>query len=279
MSFTISIEKVTVCVYTEHMSSSVLAIDFQNDFCKTDGALSVPGAVDDCARFAKFIKTNSKKIDDIHETLDTHPLFHIAHPNFWKDENGKEPPAYTTITYKDFSSGKYVPAVPALSKRVEEYLLTLESRGRYQLTIWPPHCIVASEGFSLYHDIDDAVHQWEKDVVGRSIDFIVKARNPLTEHYSAIHAEVPDPADPATRTNFALIDRLKKDDMIYVAGEALSHCVANTLRDLFVYIEPSHVTLLTDCTSNVKGFDDVGKKFIEEFTAKGMKTATSDLVI
>jgi nicotinamidase-related amidase len=261
------------------MSNSVFIIDPQNDFCSKNGSLSVPGAEDDCTRFAQFIKNNSNKIDSIHVTLDCHPYFHIAHPDFWRDEEGKEPAPYTTITYKDFSAGKFVTAIPELSKRADEYISTLENSGRYQLTIWPPHCIIATEGFCVYKDIDNAIHQWEKDVVGRSVDFIVKTRNPLTEHYSAIHAEVPDPSDSSTRTNFTLIDKLKGNGMIYVGGEALSHCVANTLRDLCVYIEPKKITLLEDCSSSVAGFDEVGRKFLEEYVSKGMHIASAESLV
>jgi nicotinamidase/pyrazinamidase len=263
-------------VYSYFMSISLLVIDPQNDFCSKDGMLSVPGAQDDCVRLRNFITANNVKLNEIHVTLDAHPFFHIAHPCFWTTDKEKEPDLYTTITYTDFIQGKYLPANPDLNKRVEEYLLALENRGRYQLTIWPPHCLVGSEGFAIYPVIFDAIHQWEMTKKGRLINFIEKAHNPMTEHYSALFAEVPDPSDPSTRTNFSLIDKLKTDDMIFVGGEALSHCVANTLRDLFVYIPPQNITLLTDCTSNVAGYEKTGSAFLTESTRKGMNLATSD---
>ncbi len=256
------------------MGFDLLVIDSQNDFCSKDGTLYVPNAEHDCQRIADFILHNLDKIDAIHMTLDTHPFFHIAHPIFWKDKNNAEPPVYTQITYEDFKNGIYTPVDKNLYQRVESYLLNLESRGRYTLTIWPPHCLFATPGACINEDIRAAAHTWEKEVPGRSINFVVKAANPLTEHYSAIQAEVPDPADPTTKTNFTLIEKLKHKH-IAVVGEALSHCVSNTIRDLCIYIPPEQITLVTDCTSNVAGFEYIGKEFLETYTARGMNTIVS----
>ncbi|MCR4713282.1 MAG: isochorismatase family protein [Treponemataceae bacterium] len=254
------------------MSYSLLIIDPQNDFCSPDGTLYVPGAEDDCSHLASFIDVNSEKIETIHITLDCHPNYHIAHPYFWVDNStGKNPVPFTIITYKDFLEKKFSPVDTSLRRQVENYLLSLENRGKYNLTVWPPHCLTATWGFCVEDNILNAVHKWELKHVGKNIDFIKKAANPLTEHYSAIQAEVPDPSDPSTRTNFVLIDKLKEADKIIVAGEALSHCVANTLRDLTVYIPAYKITVLVDCTSCVSGFEDEGKHFMEEFQSKGMQ--------
>ncbi len=48
-------------------------------------------------------------------------------------------------------------------------------------------------------------------------------------------------------------DRLSEADEVIVAGEALSHCVANT----------------------VLGFEQLGADFVAEMQARGMKTARS----
>ena len=179
---------------------------------------------------------------------------------------------YNTLIF--FARNKSVLVDKNLYQRVESYLLNLESRGRYTLTIWPPHCLFATPGACINEDIRAAAHTWEKEVPGRSINFVVKAANPLTEHYSAIQAEVPDPADPTTKTNFTLIEKLKHKH-IAVVGEALSHCVSNTIRDLCIYIPPEQITLVTDCTSNVAGFEYIGKEFLETYTARGMNTIVS----
>ena len=48
-------------------------------------------------------------------------------------------------------------------------------------------------------------------------------------------------------------DRLSEADVVIVASEALSHCVANTVR----------------------GFEQLGADFVAEMQARGMKTARS----
>lgn len=261
------------------MSVSLLLIDPQNDFCSSKGSLFVPGAEEDSKRLSAFIEKNVSKFNEIYVTLDCHPYFHIAHPNFWVDRNGKEVEPYTTITHTDFENGVYTPALLGLKPRVDEYLMSLENQGRYQLTIWPPHCVLGSEGFGVFPEVLKSLNSWEKSKAGNSIDYIIKSKNPLTEHYSAIRAEVQDPEDVSTRINYQFIEKLKKDDMIYVCGEALSHCVANTLKDLFVYISPRKVTLIRDCTSSVKGYEKVGDEFVDEYVSKGMNIINSDQLI
>lgn len=257
----------------------LLIIDAQNDFADPKGTLFTPGADKDCLRLSDFLHNNEKHFDQLIMTMDSHPQFHIAHPLFWKKADGSEVEPFTTITVNDFNEGKYKPAVAELAPAVKEYLLSLESRGKFQLTIWPPHCLIGSNGRCIVKPVFDAASSWEKNHIGKQIIYIDKALNPMTEHYSAVQAEVPDPNDERTRTNYYLIDKLKEADNIYVAGECLSHCVGNTLRDLFIYIKPENITLITDCTSSVVGFEEKGKSLLEEFKSKGMKTITSDSII
>ena len=54
-------------------------------------------------------------------------------------------------------------------------------------------------------------------------------------HYSAVQADVPDPADPTTQLNVGLIKTLENADLVALSGQALSHCVANTIRDIADY--------------------------------------------
>jgi nicotinamidase-related amidase len=72
-------------------------------------------------------------------------------------------------------------------------------------------------------------------------------------------------------------------DRIIVAGEALSHCVAATVRHLDEAMRGGgarKITLLTDCTSPVAGFEALGAAFVDELSANGMRTAaTRELVL
>jgi nicotinamidase/pyrazinamidase len=107
----------------------------------------------------------------------------------------------------------------------------------------------------------------------------VKGNNPFTEHFSGVKAEVPDPEDISTNMNAQLIESLEQADLILITGEALSHCVANTVRDIAnTFSDPRYIeklVLLTDASSNVGGFEFLGDGFIKDLTAKGMKTSTT----
>jgi nicotinamidase-related amidase len=123
-----------------------------------------------------------------------------------------------------------------------------------------------------------ALNQWSREHV-RTVHYQIKGLNAGTEHYSAIEAEVPDPADPHTLPDQDWIAHLQTADTIVIAGEALSHCVAGTVRDLANQLGDAHVhklLLLTDCCSAVSGFEEAGRAFVEELVARGMRTAHSN---
>ncbi|WP_199905516.1 hypothetical protein [Microvirgula aerodenitrificans] len=113
----------------------------------------------------------------------------------------------------------------------------------------------------------------------RTVDYVFKGMNPGTEHYSALCAEVPDPADPGTRPDPAWIARLAGADTLLIAGQALSHCVASTVRDLADALgDASRLLLLDDCSSPVAGFEALGREFVDEMVARGMRVERSDRV-
>ena len=253
----------------------LLIIDPQNDFCDPNGSLFVPGADIDCKNLASFIKKNSRKIDAIHITLDSHSTYHIAHPVFWKDSNGKNPDPFTIITEKDIADGKYIPVDKKLTETVKKYVQDLEAKGQFKLTIWPLHCIIGTWGNSVQKQIIEATQNWELDNPCKNSIYTRKAENPLTEQYSAIQAEVPIENDEATKINFTLIENLKQADKIIVAGEALSHCLANTVIDICKYIPANKITVLTDCTSPVTGYEKEANNFLEKMQNKGMHIAIS----
>lgn len=258
------------------MVNTLLIIDPQNDFCDEKGALPVPGAAEDCKKLTKMIHRLDKQINSIHVTMDTHHLFHIAHPIFWLDRNGKSPAPYTIITTEMLVSGVYRTAAPQYQHYAFEYVNTLEKTGKYNLCIWPPHCLIGSWGHDIYKVLSDSLIEWESSIPGRIVDYTYKGSNVRTEHYSAIRAEVSDAADPGSRTNFALIERIKGADNIVIAGEALSHCVANTVRDLITCIPTEKLIVLTDVSSNVPGFEKLGSDFTYDVATIGIRLMTSE---
>ena len=260
------------------MHVELLIIDPQIDFCDPDkGALYVGGAEHDIARLARMVRRLAPRLNDIHVTLDSHHLVDIAHPIFWRDSQGAHPDPFTTITTSDVEAGRWTTAQPSFYPRALDYVKALDAHGRYQLTIWPPHCLIGSQGHAVMPELFAALLEWEQRFA--LVDYVTKGSNIYTEHYSAVQAEVPDPSDPSTQINTGLIQSLMQADLIAVAGEAGSHCVANTVRDVannfgddsFV----SKLVLLTDATCPVTGFETHQSDFIREMTTRGMQLSTT----
>jgi nicotinamidase-related amidase len=100
----------------------------------------------------------------------------------------------------------------------------------------------------------------------------------MTEHFSALEAEVTDPSDPDTQYNLALHRALASADVLLVAGEALSHCVASSVRSLIARLQPAQIgriVLLTDCMSPVPGLEALGQDFFKEMADRGVKRSTT----
>ena len=118
--------------------------------------------------------------------------------------------------------------------------------------------------------LENAIAEWSH-VQGSFAEIIRKGQNPLPEHYSAVKAEVVTD-DSHTQVNEDLVQDLLAYDYVYVAGEALSHCLANTVRDMIRYdIDPKKIIILEDCTSNVTGFEELGASFNLEMELIGVR--------
>ena len=259
------------------MNIHLLGIDCQVDFCNPSGKLFVAGADKDMLRLAAMIKRLSKKINKIHMTLDSHDTIHIAHPIFLVDSNGNHPKPFTLISEEDVLKGTWRATRMAYQERLIKYVKTLKANGRYVLVCWPPHCITATSGWCLTNEINEALEIWCKDHFDK-IDYVVKGVNPLTEHYSIVKADVIDDTDPSTMINTELIKTLSEADVLLIAGEALSHCVANSvidIADLFGEENIKKIILLEDCSSSVSGFENLGKDFVTSMVKRGMKIAKS----
>lgn len=262
------------------MRVELLIIDPQNDFCDPKGSLFVANANNDMELLAGMVKRVGNKLFDIHITLDTHHFVDIAHPIFWTDSQGKHPDPFTIITADDvLNNGAWRTTNPAMQDRAGDYVKQLRDNGRYPLCIWPPHCLVGSWGYGVFPCLYEELLKWEESFA--MVDYVTKGSNFWTEHYSAVQADVPDPEDPDTQLNLkegGLIDTLQKADIIALAGEARSHCLANTVRDIannFGEENVSKMYLLEDATSDVPGFENLGNDFVSEMTNRGMKLATT----
>lgn len=253
---------------------SLVIIDPQRDFCKPDGALYVKGADEDMRRLATFIPKGD--FDRIHVTLDSHQWVHIAHPIFWTDERGESPTPFTVIGAED---DRWQARAPELKVYARDYVRQLSDKGRYALTIWPPHCVIGTPGHAVHDELNVALREWSESRL-TPIDFVMKGANVKTEHYSAIRADVPDPLDPSTEVNDRFVDALREADELFFAGEALDYCLLNTLRDL-VESAPelaSKIVLLRDASSSIGGCTLDDHEFFQGLRAKGARVATTDAI-
>ena len=290
------------------MNVQALVIDPQNDFCVADdghghkGSLVVPGALEDMQRVAAMIKRIGPKLDDIHVTLDSHQTIGIERPRWWcrvSDRSHVAPftclgihPDGKRIVKVEFPGGvptpteeEYTTYIPSFlhsggptGKGSFGYLQALAAKKRYPHVVWTEHCRVGSWGWAVVEELEEALHQWEWNEFGRVV-YVVKGNNPWTEHFSGVQAEVPGPSDPSTQVNANLVDTLAKADIIALMGEALSHCLASTCRDVATaFSDPRYIekmVLLTDASSNVGGFEFLGDAFVKDMVAKGMKLSTT----
>ena len=262
------------------MKIHLLIIDPQMDFMDypgRPGALAVPGGHQDMLRLTRLVESFGGSLRDIHVTLDSHHALDIAHPTWWMDAQGNPPSPFTVITAADVASGKWRARIPEFAQRSADYVQALADEGRYALVIWPEHCLIGSEGHTIHPELFGALRDWERKNLA-VVDMVTKGSNPFTEHYSGLKAEVPDPEDDTTQLNMGLIQTLESADMVLIAGEALSHCVANTVRDIVASFDPSAVSklaLLRDCCSSVPGFEKLGEDFVQEMRALGVKIVDS----
>lgn len=256
----------------------LLLIDPQNDFCDIHGAsLPVAGADADLTRVAALLRDQAAAIDALTVTLDTHRRLDIAHPGFWQKADGGSVAPFTQITAAQLRDGAYRPRNATALPRVQAYLDALEARGRYTLMVWPVHCELGSWGHNVHGALQQALVAWQLECQ-RHAHFVLKGMNPWTEHYSALQAEVPDPGDPGTQLNRALVERLDACDELWIAGEASSHCVKATVEDLVEHL-PSRqfgkLVLIRDGMSPVAGFEAQAEDFIARMRAQGLRIASA----
>jgi nicotinamidase-related amidase len=286
----------------------LLLIDVQKDFCFPEGSLYVAGrsgtgALDDNRRIAELIYKNMNVITEITTTLDTHLAYQIFFPSFWLDKADAPLTAHRVVTSDQIASGEVRPD-PAMAKwlcggnytwlckQVLHYTRELERAGKYQLYLWPPHCLLGSDGHALAGVIHEArlFHAFAR--TAQSL-VEVKGGNPLTENYSVLRPEVLSRFDGAAlaqrNTNF--VQTLLAADAVVIAGQAASHCVKSTIDDLLNEIaahDPklaSKVYLVTDCMSAVTVPDGRGglaadftadaDAALGKFAAAGMHLVTS----
>lgn len=283
----------------------LMAIDVQNTFCIPQfelfvGGRSGMGAVEDSVRLCQFIYRNLGAITAIAPTMDTHTAMQIFHPIFWINDEGQHPiPAATNIGPDDVDKGiwKVNPAVVdsivgggnylALQQYAYHYVCQLSQQGKYPLTVWPYHSMLGGIGHALVSAVEEAIF-FHNIARNSQTLFEIKGGNPLTENYSVLRPEVlvDGNGQPIAQKNTRFIQKLLDFDVVIIAGQAKSHCVAWTIDDLLTEIlaqDPSlarKVYLLEDCTSpvvvpGVIDFTDQANAAFQRFAEAGMHLVKS----
>ncbi|HEY4176330.1 MAG TPA: nicotinamidase [Kofleriaceae bacterium] len=268
----------------------LLLIDVQKDFCFPEGSLYVAGrsgtgAIDDSRRIAELVYRNLNVITEITTTLDTHLAYQIFFPSFWLDRDDAPLTAHRVVTSEQIAAGEARPN-PAMAKwlcggnytwlckQALHYTKELEKAGKYQLYLWPPHCLLGSDGHALAGIVHEArlFHAFART---SQSNVEVKGGNPLTENYSVLRPEVLSRFDGAAlaQRNTGFVQTLLAADAVVIAGQAASHCVKSTIDDLLDEIaahDPAlakKVYLVTDCMSSVTVPDGKGG-FAVDFSAQ-----------
>ena len=234
--------------------------------------------------------------------MDTHAATQIFHPVFWVNAAGEHPAPMTMITGEEIEQGKWQ-VNPAVAKSLAivqskpnpidvaafalHYAKELSAAQKYPLTIWPYHSMLGGIGHALVPAFEEAC--FFHNIARQSQTHIeIKGDNPLTENYSVLSPEVLSGADnqPIAKKNNSFIKHLLGFDAVIIAGQAKSHCVAWTIRDLLSEIQAvdpslaSKIYLLEDCASpvvvpGVVDFTDAAETSYQEFAAAGMHLVKS----
>jgi nicotinamidase/pyrazinamidase len=258
----------------------------------------------------------------INDPRDTHQKLHIAHPCFWTNAaTGQHPKPFTIISAADLKRGVWKPRIDFhlplnnddddcrvtdsvidatifgnletvvrknngsgkqsldMEKYCLEYATRLEQKGRFQICIWPEHCLLGSTGHAMVDCVQQALYDWT-DTTGRSVEWVLKGQNCLTEMYSALAADVP--VSKETAFNEELLRSLQTTDRLIVCGQAMSHCVNFTVRDIvkkWPQDQTHRINLLTDCASAVPGFQDAASLFQTDMKEAGVQLKTASQVL
>ena len=212
---------------------------------------------------------------------------------------GRIPSPHTVITLADVESGRWRvnPALAAalspyahfdLAGWALHYVRRLAEGGKYPLVVWPYHSMVGGIGHALVSAVEEAVffHAIARQAPTR---VEIKGRNPLSESYSVLRAEVGGGRARRRRSrppNEALVEHLLSFDDVIVAGEAKSHCVAWTVEDLLNEARARDprlarkLVLLDDCASpvvvpGVADFTEQAEAAYARFAEAGVRRAQS----
>lgn len=254
------------------INSTLIIVDAQNDFCVPDSPLYVKNSFNDVNNIIKFIK-NYDNIKNIIYSLDTHHIDSVFFPIFWKDHKNNYIKPFTLIKYEDILNKKYVinPKFNMYTEEVYDYIKNLS-----ELMVWPYHCILGTKGQCLK---DELTHQLMDILLNKDnsikVDYIIKGLDRLHETYSAF--EEYDIESKTYKLKKDILKGVLESDEILICGEALSHCVKETILSIIKYkkekneLNFDNIVLMINCTSSVEGFEKETQKFLDYIFELGIK--------
>lgn len=220
----------------------------------------------------------NEKTDRIHRLMltgDDHQHFNIGCILWFINDKGNHPDIFSTIHSHDFDRGVWRCTLPEHQAWTSYYLHELEAKGKRHM-VFPEHGERNTISASFVDSIQDAASRWEL-FHKRNMSIFRKGRNPRVEQLSAIRAEVIDPDDPSTSMNELLIGEISQCHKVGAFGLALSHCLGFSLLDIFD-VRPDlleRITLLTDATVNVRGYETQGEEIVSTLVNRGMSRSTT----
>ncbi len=261
---------------------AVVLVDYQHDFVDPGGTLAVPGAREDVARFLSWFYPRAPHITSIYASLDTHLPEQIFFSAWWKHAHtGQHPQPFTAISAAEVNAGLWLPQIqPEWSVY---YVNKLAEQARKDLMIWPHHTMQGTLGHMLVAPLSEAI-AWHSAARKTQPVYVTKGLTERSEFYGIFGAEVVDPDAPESRLNTALLDAIAQHDRVYIAGEAKSHCVLETARQLVAHLsgQPhllARLHILSDCTSSVQhptvDFDALAEQELAAMQESGVKLIKS----
>lgn len=259
-------------------STHLLIIDPQNDFCDIAGAaLPVPGADVDLQRLARFVGGHAAALAGITVTLDSHASVAVERTTFWLSGAGEAVAPFSFITAEQVRADEFRPRDASLTSAVLAMLDQLAASGRPGLVVWPVHCVTATWGHNIHGALADALATWEM-THQRAVRKVLKGEYPLSEHFGVFEADAPDATVPSTLFNTALAGQVSQGvELLLIAGQASSHCVAASYRQLAGYLKDKRkprIVILTDAMSPVPGFELLAEAFFAQALADGAELMT-----
>jgi nicotinamidase/pyrazinamidase len=147
------------------------------------------------------------------------------------------------------------------------------------LMIWPFHCMEGSVGRALVPALSEAI-MYHSGARMAQPTYLTKGTIAQTEFYSVLEPEVKYPQHPDGVLNTKFQQIISEFDLIYIAGEARSHCVLETMNSVLRNFADrpnviKKLRFLDDCTSSIQGFEAATETAIQQFSEQGVRLVQS----